>query len=94
MPGHHGCKMFCPHNSASMKENIPIGSMNGTSNLATNGPAAKKPRVELKLHKQHSVCLVLDYGSQYTQLIARRVRAENVYSMILPGDATLVRYIH
>ena len=50
-----------------------------------------KPRVDLDLHKKHAVCLVLDYGSQYTQLIARRVRENGVYSMLLPGDVTLVR---
>ena len=56
---------------------------------ATSGN--KKPRLDLQLHKQHSVCLVLDFGSQYTQLIARRVRENGVYSMLLPGDVTLVR---
>ncbi len=30
--------------------------------------------------------LILDYGSQYTQLIARRVREAGVYSEILPHD--------
>jgi GMP synthase (glutamine-hydrolysing) len=33
--------------------------------------------------------LILDYGSQYTQLIARRVRESQVYCEILPGTATL-----
>lgn len=39
---------------------------------------------------KHAVCLVLDYGSQYTQLIARRVREAGVLSVLLPGDASLV----
>ncbi len=31
--------------------------------------------------------IILDYGSQYTQLIARRVREQHVYAEILPWDA-------
>ncbi len=31
--------------------------------------------------------VILDFGSQYTQLIARRIRAESVFSVILPHSA-------
>ena len=32
--------------------------------------------------------LVLDFGSQYTQVIARRIREQNVYSQVLPFDTS------
>lgn len=38
---------------------------------------------------QHETILILDFGSQYTQLIARRVREAGVYCEILPFDSSL-----
>src|SRR5579884_1062763 len=33
--------------------------------------------------------VILDFGSQYTQLIARRIREQNVFSVVLPCTASL-----
>jgi len=57
------------------------------------GPAAKKAKTNgaAELVGEHDLCLVLDYGSQYTQLITRRVRELGVASKLIPGDASLER---
>ena len=33
--------------------------------------------------------IVLDFGSQYTQVIARRIREANVYSKVLPFNTSI-----
>ena len=41
--------------------------------------------------EQRETIIVLDYGSQYTQLIARRVREQHVYCHIYPWNAAQER---
>ena len=33
--------------------------------------------------------IIIDFGSQYTQLITRKIREQNVFSKILPHEASL-----
>lgn len=51
------------------------------------GPDCQKRMSEQK----HELVLVIDFGAQYAQLIARRVRECGVYCEILPYTATLER---
>src|SRR4029079_10913714 len=37
----------------------------------------------------HQTVVILDYGSQYTQLIARRVREQGIYSIVIAADSSL-----
>ena len=45
------------------------------------------------MSQKPSTVVIVDYGSQYTQLIARRTRELGIYSFILPGDASLERIL-
>ena len=42
---------------------------------------------------QHELILILDFGSQYTQLIARRVREQGVYCEIVPFHYALEKIV-
>ena len=42
---------------------------------------------------QHELILILDFGSQYTQLIARRVREQGVYCEIVPFHQSIEEII-
>jgi len=51
-------------------------------------PATRPPAVEGKHAPAAETVAILDFGSQYTQLIARSVRELGVYSEILPHDVS------
>src|SRR6185295_267274 len=53
----------------------------------------KKDDAPSPARRARELVLILDFGSQYTQLIARRVREAGVFSEIVPGNTPLAEIV-
>ena len=45
------------------------------------------------INHKSSLIIIIDFGSQYTKLIARRVRDSGVYSIVEPNNISVERII-
>ena len=57
----------------------------------TQSPRKQSPLNQSPLNQSplNQSIVILDFGAQYTQLIARRIREQNVFSVVLPCTASL-----
>src|SRR5207237_3316431 len=72
----------CP-SAASSPRSQPRASANPTCTMSRSSR-----RHRITAQSSHPQILILDFGAQYTQLIARRVREAKVYCEIHPHDVS------
>src|SRR3982750_1219160 len=69
--------------AASSSRSRPLACANRTCTMSRS---PRRPRITGS--NSHQKILILDFGAQYTQLIARRVREAKVYCEIHPHDVS------
>src|SRR5882757_2043795 len=71
---------------AAARNALRGGPLQRPSDLRNSSVEPQSRRTQSLLNES---IVILDFGAQYTQLIARRIREQNVFSVVLPCTASL-----
>lgn len=84
----YGTDHFRDDNIRAVKTGIVVGLTGERKRIAGRGEKSKTGSKRVNFRMKNGV-LILDFGSQYTKLIARKVREQHVFSKIEPYHISL-----